>query len=104
SVLGNISRSWAIFTFLFVLSVARPDSIQSDVVVASDRVSTGVNVRENPKTSSKVLKVLAPGEQLRYVGAVPGWNEVLLEDGRHGFVSKSWTRVLPTDESGGTTS
>jgi len=80
------------------------DRVQSDVVVPSDRVSTGVNVRETPKTSGKILKVLAPGEQLQYVGTVPGWNEVILSDGRHGFVSKSWTRVIPSDETGITTS
>jgi beta-lactamase superfamily II metal-dependent hydrolase len=69
------------------------DCAFGDVVVPSDRVSVGVNVRENPNASSLILDVLTPGEQLEYVGSVPGWHEVILDDGRHGFVSKSWTVV-----------
>lgn len=99
-----MTRIRSIVICLFILGFGFLDRVQSDVVVPSDRVSTGVNVRDTPKTSGKILKVLAPGEQLQYVGTVPGWNEVILSDGRLGFVSKSWTRVIPTDETGGTTS
>ena len=99
-----MTRIRSIVICLFILGFGFLDRVQSDVVVPSDRVSTGVNVRDTPKTSGKILKVLAPGEQLQYVGTVPGWNEVILSDGRSGFVSKSWTRVIPTDETGGTTS
>jgi Predicted hydrolase (metallo-beta-lactamase superfamily) len=71
-----------------------PQLALSDVVVTSDRVTNSVNVRETPAANGHILQVLRPGEQLEYVGSVPGWHEVLLNDGRHGFVSKSWTRVV----------
>jgi competence protein ComEC len=84
------------------VAVLPSDCAFGDVVVPSDRVSVGVNVRESPNASSLILDVLTPGEQLEYVGSVPGWHEVLLNDGRHGFVSKSWTVVRPSGTASGT--
>jgi len=78
------------------------DRAFSDLVVPSERVSVGVNVRERPNANSLILDVLTPGEQLEYVGSVPGWHEVILDDGRHGFVSKSWTVVRPSGTATGT--
>jgi len=85
-----------VMCFLILLGGFR-DSALSDAIVPSDRVSVGVNVRTSATSSSEILKVLAPGEQLELVGSVPGWYEVALVDGRHGFVSKSWTRVIASD-------
>ena len=84
------------------VAVLPADCAFGDVVVPSDRVSVGVNVRESPNASSLILDVLTPGEQLEYVGSVPGWHEVILDDGRHGFVSKSWTVVQPSGAATGT--
>ena len=72
-----------------------------DVVIPSSRVSVGVNVRQSPNANSLIIDVLTPGEQLEYVGSIPGWHEVILDDGRHGFVSKSWTVVQPSGTATG---
>lgn len=66
----------------------------ADVVVPTERVSVGVNVRAQPSASSQILDVLEPGEQLAYLSSVAGWHEVQLPGGGSGFVSKAWTRVL----------
>jgi len=38
---------------------------------------------------------LVSGESAAYVGAVPYWYEVRLDDDTQGFVSKGWARVVP---------
>jgi Bacterial SH3 domain/Metallo-beta-lactamase superfamily len=79
---------------LFALAFLLPVTALGDMVVPSDRVTGGLNVRAKPRTDSQILSVLTPGKQVEYVGSVPGWHEVVLDDGRHGFVSKSWTRIV----------
>jgi competence protein ComEC len=64
-------------------------------VTPSDRVTRFVNVREEPSADSERLARLHPGERLPLIESVPRWHEVRLDDGRSGFVSKSWTVVVP---------
>lgn len=67
----------------------------ADRVAASDRVETHVRVRAAPSTASAIIGALAPGETLLLRTSVPNWHEVVLPNGLSGFVSKSWTRVIP---------
>lgn len=74
-----------------------------DVVIASERVTNSVRIRERPTTQSASIGQLTPGQRLDYVGSVPRWHEVMLSDGRHGFVSKAWTHVVARGVGGGFT-
>ncbi len=81
---------WAILT----VSLATAALAQNNQVHPSERVQSAVNVRAEPTTSSAVLDRLRPGENLEYLGEVPFWYRVRLEDGRAGYVSKAWTDLL----------
>ncbi len=80
--------------FLLVVLLLVPSVAIGDVVVPSDRVTSRVVVREDTSAASDNIGSLRPGEQLEYLGSVPRWHQVRLPDGRPGFVSKSWTRVV----------
>ncbi|MCO6414079.1 MAG: SH3 domain-containing protein [Thiogranum sp.] len=60
----------------------------------SDRVTTRLNVRSEPSASTEVVGKLHPGEDALFLEAVPHWYKVRLDDGREGFVSKSWSVKL----------
>ena len=64
-------------------------------VIPTERVTSGVNVRQAPNSSSSSVGLLRPGEQADYIESVPRWHKVRLDSGQVGFVSKSWTEVIP---------
>ena len=70
----------------------------ADRVTPKATSTSGVNVRELPTTQSARVDVVAFGESLRYVGSVPYWYEVQLEDGRPGYMSKSASEIIADDE------
>lgn len=73
-------------------------------VVATERVTRGVLVREAPDGDAPVVEALVPGEALPYAGSVPNWHRVTLPDGRTGYVSNRWTEVEaaePVSAAGG---
>jgi len=74
--------------------LARPGADAGPGVVATSKVQTGVFVRDAPSLSGVVIEALLPGEQLNLRAAGSDWNEILLPDGRAGFVSRDWTRIL----------
>lgn len=89
-----------IATTILCLAFAVP--AHSEFVTPSDRVTSGVVIRERPTSSSAALGLLQPGERLEFLDAVPNWNRVKLTDGGNGFVSKSWTQVVAgSDVPGG---
>lgn len=81
---------------LLVLLTMAASQAFADVVVPADDVTTRVIVRSSASSQSAPIADLRPGEQLELVGSVPSWHEVLLPNGTSGFVSKRWTRVIPT--------
>src|SRR5689334_22720377 len=66
----------------------------ADTVVPVSEVTSHVVVRENPTSQSARVGILRPGEQAEIIGSVPNWHHVTLANGREGFVSKRWTRVI----------
>jgi beta-lactamase superfamily II metal-dependent hydrolase len=68
----------------------------ADVVAPLDDVTSFVVVRQTASSQSPRVGSLRPGEQAELVGSVPYWHQVKLADGTPGFVSKRWTRVIPT--------
>jgi competence protein ComEC len=66
----------------------------ADRVVPSVRVTTQVTVREQSDGQSQPIGSLRVGESLPFLRNVPRYREVLLPNGRHGFVSKSFTTVV----------
>jgi len=67
----------------------------ADLVVPSERVRSGVFVREHATRDSRVVASLIPGGTAEYLRSVPGWHRVQLADGTLGYVSEAWTRRIP---------
>lgn len=94
------SRCWSFLATMLLLAgtvVASPASAQGEVT-PSERVTRNVVVRAGPSTSSARLGALQPGDEAELIGEVPGWYQVRLQDGRVGFVSKTWTVVRSDGE------
>jgi beta-lactamase superfamily II metal-dependent hydrolase len=71
---------------------------QETFVVPVDEVVSRVVVRSGPSAETADVGSLRPGSRAVLLGAVPRWYRVRLADGTEGFVSKRWTRVIPTEE------
>src|SRR5262245_21220959 len=87
-------RIHQVFLMAAFVLVCGPPAAWSDVVVPSDRVTSHVIVRESASGSSLAIGQLAPGESALLITSVPHYHKVRLADGKEGFVSKSWTRVI----------
>ena len=85
----------AIISLFAIWIVFIPAQIRADQVVPSDRVQSHVNIHRLANSQSPTVGQLRPGESLAFVQSVPRWHEVRLGDGGTGFVSKSWSRIVP---------
>ena len=63
----------------------------------SDRVTTRLNVRSKPSTSSGIVGKFHPGESALFLEDVPHWFKVRLDDGVEGFISKAWSVTRETE-------
>jgi hypothetical protein len=84
-----------LFPLLLVVSLT-PGAALADSVVASDRVKSQLNVRK--AAGGPVIASLLPGERAAHIATRGDWREIELPDGRVGFVSTSWSRVVPDTE------
>ena len=75
--------------------------VLADSVVASDRVQSGLLVRKD--AAGPVIARLLPGERGTWVATRGGWHQIELADGRMGFVSAAWSRVVPEPETAAST-
>ena len=92
--LKSIAGKPARFIVSAVLAV--PLLAQGDVVVLRDTVDGHVNIRIAPEAGTQVIGQLGRSEHLPYVQAHgPRWREVRLGDDRTGFISQTWTEVIP---------
>jgi len=66
----------------------------AQLVLPSDRVSTHLNVRSSPATSSPIVGKLNPNQAALLVSSQPSWYGVQLDDGTQGFVSKAWSNAV----------
>lgn len=94
-------RFWALIAGAVALLVPSI-LLAAPSIVPSPRVTAAVVVRAQPSSQSEPLERLRPGEALVLQGEVPGWYRVTLPDGRTGYVSKSWTDVVPETAVAGT--
>lgn len=87
-------------TIIAFLFMATTSTAFAQTVVATDkRVVRYVVVREGPSTSTPAIDSLDPGETFTLKSDRPNWYEIVLPDGRTGFVSKAWT--VPVDGPAG---
>lgn len=82
----------ALITFIAGLLLASP-ALAAPEVTPSERVRRNVVLRAAPDGDSAALGALLPGQEAALLGEEPGWYQVRLDDGRVGYVSKSWTVV-----------
>jgi hypothetical protein len=69
------------------------------LVTPSERVSTRLQVREHPSAADTVVVVgkLLKNETAEWLGAVPSWYHVRLDNGVVGYVHKAWSDTFTTD-------
>ena len=91
---GLLWRLWFCLS-LTVAALAASPALAAPNVTPSPRVVAAVVVRAQPSTQSEALARLRPGETLVLQEEVPGWYRVTLPDGRTGYVSKTWTDLVP---------
>lgn len=94
NILSKISIILFFFLFLHI------PTLKADIVRPSTRVVDGAIIRSQPSTNSARAGILKPGEKLPYLGFVPGWNIVRLNNGASAYISKSWSIVVPESTSG----
>ena len=87
-------RAVRLLVVLGVLFVGWP--VWADVVTPAADVTNRVIVRASASSQSAQVGSLAPGDRAELVGSVPNWHEIRLSSGATGFVSKRWTRVIPS--------
>jgi len=80
--------------FLAVASPFSACTARADVVTTTSEVTSAVNVREQPSLGAPVIARLAAGERLRWAAETDYWFEVVLSDGRHGFVNRRYTERI----------
>lgn len=85
----TMQRILKLSVFALLLGVFQVYAAQ--LIMPSGRVSTQLNVRASPNTSSAVVGKLKPREAALLVSSQPGWYAVRLDDGTQGFVSKGWS-------------
>ena len=86
-------RLWHVCV-LFIFFVFSGLPAYADLVMPSSRVTSHLNVRQQPDVSSPVVGTLSPGESAELTGSVPHWYKVTLNNGTQGFVSKAWAQVV----------
>lgn len=91
----------ALSAFLAVLLVTTP-ALAAPEVSPSERVTRNVVVRAQPGGDAAMVGGLFPGDEAELLGEVPGWYQIRLDDGRTGYVSKSWTVVTDDAEPAAT--
>lgn len=84
---------WRLLAAVFIFMAASYPAAATDVVPSS-RVVRWVNIRTAPDSASPAIGRLAPGEQVELIEVVPAWYVVRLPDGRQGYVSRAWTRLV----------
>jgi SH3-like domain-containing protein len=89
-----IHKKYILAAFGFLFSLMYFSLAYGDKVMAHQRVTNYVNIRKTPSLNSPVIGNLRPQEQLDYMDSVDGWYKVQINDGKSGFVSKKWTKVL----------
>lgn len=86
--------------FLLLLAIVglAASATFADGVVPSERVKSHLRVR-GAAPAGPVIGSLRPGDRASWLATRGGWHRIELADGRVGFVSAGWSRVVPEPES-----
>jgi hypothetical protein len=68
----------------------------ADLVLPSSRVTSSLNVRSAPTTTSAVIGKLLRGDAAVWVDSTTYWHQITLPNGAVGYVSRSWS-ILEAD-------
>jgi hypothetical protein len=80
----------------------RPVQPPRELVTSRVRVVVSASVYESPRTTARVLGTVAPDTQVRWVKTVaPGWEEILLRDGRSVYMQSNSLSVGTAQPVGG---
>ncbi len=85
--------------FLLLLAIGvylAPAAALADSVVPSDRVQSQLRVRATE--AGPVIGSLRPGERATHLATHGEWHQIELADGRVGFVSTAWSRLIRQPE------
>jgi hypothetical protein len=85
-----------LFPLLLLAMGLAPAAGLADSVVASDQVQSRLRVRA--AAAGPVIANLLPGERATHLATLGEWHQIELPDGRVGFVSAAWSRVVREPE------
>ncbi len=71
----------------------------ADDVVPIASVSSHVNIRMLPDSSSEIVGRLEQGSAATLTESIAGWHEIEIEGGATGFVSADWTSIVATAQA-----
>lgn len=94
-----------IFGLAFLVTVWVPFQALADQIIPSARVTSSVQIREAPiGGSSPIIGRLRPNQSARLIKSVPYYFHIQTDEGIRGFVSKAWTKRVPSGNSDSTAS
>jgi len=88
----NTKTPLAIILFTILVST----TALADRITPNHRVETRLNVRASANSDSTFRGHLDPGDTAELEDSVAYWYEITMDDGTPGFVSKAYSRVIPT--------
>lgn len=71
--------------------VAAPNAAPGQVLFSVTVAAAALNVRQGPGPGYQIMSVVAQGQSLAVTATAPGWLQVLLPDGRSGWVDQRFT-------------
>ena len=90
---GSVFRfGGGVVTVTLTLAICSQSILAAPIVTPSERVRRNVVVRPQPGSAEKI-DALDPGETAELLDQVRDHYHIKLNDGRTGYVSKSWTIV-----------
>lgn len=92
---ANTGVFWLVALFLLIVIFDGFGPAYAELVTPSHRVTSFLNVRTEPTTSSDVVGVLTPGVYAVLDERIDRWHRIILGDGATGFVSKAWATLVP---------
>ena len=75
-----------------------PHSYAEELITPNDRIKKHLVVRVSATVSSSPIGILAINDSAKLVSKVPYWYEIELNNGKRGFVSKRWAKIVSTDK------
>jgi len=91
------------FPFIFLLLLLHAVNASADLIEPSSRVTSRLKIKQAPSSNASVVTYLYPGQRLPLLASDNRYyHEVQLPNQISGWVSKSWSHVIPSTSQAST--